>query len=134
MISYDTHVFCAVLPRPPDPGQIILRGVNVTNEEIYLKGTVLIPSPFLFVLSAHETFLQPIQRVRAGFNDQEWKRIEVMVGEQQATPSPGSLLRGEQIVHEVVEGGKLATDRYLFIVHSGKTAARRSKQAAKMHN
>jgi hypothetical protein len=92
---------------------------------------VPIPSPFLFVLSADETVPQPIRRVRAGFTDQEWKRIEVMIGEQQATPSPGTLLRGEQIVHEVVETGKLATDPYLFIVHPGKTAARRPEQTAR---
>jgi hypothetical protein len=57
-----------------------------------------------------------------------------MIGEQHATPSSGTLLRGEQIVHEVVEAGKLATDPYLFIVDPGKTATRRPEQAAKIHN
>jgi hypothetical protein len=131
LIGSATQILAGVVPILAE-GELLLRGAHVINEGGYFKR---IPVPFLVIINPSETVPQLTERVKIGLglDEKEWKRIKLMIGEQHATPAKGTLLRGEDIVRDIVVAAQLTGDRYLFVVHPAKTPSA-PERAVKIHN
>jgi hypothetical protein len=115
IIALATQVLAAVVPSLDD-GQVLLRGAHVTKEGGYFRR---IPAPFLAIVDASETVPRLIERVRVGLalGAKEWKRLKLMIGEQYATPSRGTLLKGDDVIQVATLTAQITGDPYLFVIH-----------------